>query len=302
MQNQTSPLILSFGVADPVGATGIQADLATFAALGCHGLSVTTGVLIGDTARVEDIDEIDADWVSDQARVLLEDMPVAAFKVGALTTIEQVSAIAEIVSDYPGHTLILDPFLSQPARFRPARRRHAGRRCARSWCRRPRCCCCRRWSWRAWPKPGARAAGDMLDADVAELTGMGCAFVLVTGTAPAGKGDGANIANTLFGADGVVGTSAGRTCRAPSSAPAAPCRRRLRPCWRAALDAAGGGAGGAGITVGALAHAQRFGMGKLVPEQLFRAAPRPELQPDRPPHSFKMTIMTKHHLAKRHPV
>jgi hydroxymethylpyrimidine/phosphomethylpyrimidine kinase len=63
---------------------GIQADLATFAALGCHGLSVTTGLLIGDSARVEDMQEIDADWVVDQARVLLEDMPVAAFKVGAL--------------------------------------------------------------------------------------------------------------------------------------------------------------------------------------------------------------------------
>ena len=112
MQNQTSPLILTFGVSDPVGATGIQADLAVFAALGCHGLSVLTGLLIADTARVEDIDEVDADWVVDQARVLLEDMPVAAFKVGALTSIEQASAIAEIVSDYPDVPLILDPFLS----------------------------------------------------------------------------------------------------------------------------------------------------------------------------------------------
>ena len=44
VQNQTSPLILSFGVSDPVGAIGIQADLASFAAMGCHGLSVITSI------------------------------------------------------------------------------------------------------------------------------------------------------------------------------------------------------------------------------------------------------------------
>ncbi|MGR9815161.1 bifunctional hydroxymethylpyrimidine kinase/phosphomethylpyrimidine kinase, partial [Escherichia coli] len=89
------------GAADPVGATGVQADLATFAAMGCHGLSVVTALLIGDTARVEDVQVVDVDWVADQARVILEDMAVAAFKVGALGSIENISVIAEIVSDYP---------------------------------------------------------------------------------------------------------------------------------------------------------------------------------------------------------
>ncbi len=112
MQNQTSPLILTFGPTDPVGAVGIQADLASFAAMGCHGLSVITALFIGDTARIEDMQVIDPDWVSDQARVVLEDMPVAAFKVGAVGSIENVSAIAEIVSDYPDIPLVFDPFLS----------------------------------------------------------------------------------------------------------------------------------------------------------------------------------------------
>ena len=110
MQNQTSPLVLTFGVADPVGAIGIQADLASFAAMGCHGLSVITSILIGDTTGIEDSQIIDADWVADQARVVLEDMPVAAFKVGAVGSIENVSVIAKIVSDYPDIPLILDPF------------------------------------------------------------------------------------------------------------------------------------------------------------------------------------------------
>ncbi|RYE94804.1 MAG: hydroxymethylpyrimidine/phosphomethylpyrimidine kinase, partial [Oxalobacteraceae bacterium] len=101
MQNQTVPLILTFGVTDPVGALGLQADQAVFSAFGCHALTVSTGLLIADTARVDDLHEMDPDWVVDQARVLLEDMPVAAFKVGSIASIEQASVIAEIVSDYP---------------------------------------------------------------------------------------------------------------------------------------------------------------------------------------------------------
>ena len=99
-------------MSDPVGALGIQADQAAFAAHRCHALTVATGILVADSARVEDMQEIDPDWVMDQARVLLEDMPVAGFKVGALASIEQASAIAEIVSDYTDVPLILDPFLS----------------------------------------------------------------------------------------------------------------------------------------------------------------------------------------------
>ncbi len=110
MQNQTSPLVLTFGVTDPVGAIGIQADLASFAAMGCHGLSVVTALAIGDTTRTDDIQAIDPDWVADQARVLLEDMPVSAFKVGYVGNIENISVIAEIVSDYPEVPLVLDPF------------------------------------------------------------------------------------------------------------------------------------------------------------------------------------------------
>jgi hydroxymethylpyrimidine/phosphomethylpyrimidine kinase len=70
-------------------------------------------LLIGDSARVEDLQDIDPDWVADQARVLLEDMTMAAFKVGAITNLEQVAAIAEILSDYPDAPLILDPFSSR---------------------------------------------------------------------------------------------------------------------------------------------------------------------------------------------
>jgi hydroxymethylpyrimidine/phosphomethylpyrimidine kinase len=253
VQNQTSPLILTFGVSDPVGATGIQADLAAFSALGCHGLSAVTGLLIADTARVEDVDEVDADAVVDQARVLLEDMPVAAFKVGALASIEQASAIAEIVSDYPDVPLVVDPFLSNlpdsgladddmlmairqilvPQATVLLLSQVELARMAETW------------------REGG--AGDMLAADVAELTGMGCQLVLVTCTGAAGKGEAATITNTLFDENGVVESFSFQHLAGPFV--------------------------GAGSTMSAAlaamlaANAQRFGMGKLVPNKFFRAAP-----------------------------
>ena len=50
---------------------------------------------------VDDVSAIDAEWVADQARCVLEDMPVAAFKIGLLASLEQIASIAEVVSDYP---------------------------------------------------------------------------------------------------------------------------------------------------------------------------------------------------------
>jgi len=73
---------------------------------------VITALTIQDTSGVEDILPIDADWIADQARVLLEDIPVAAFKLGMLGSVEAIAAIAEIIADYPGIPLILDPVLA----------------------------------------------------------------------------------------------------------------------------------------------------------------------------------------------
>jgi hydroxymethylpyrimidine/phosphomethylpyrimidine kinase len=106
------PLVLSFAASDPTGGAGIQADLLTLASMGCHPLSVITALTVQDTAGVDEILVIDADWVSDQARMLLEDMPVAAFKMGMLGSVETIAAIAEILSDYPEIPVILDPVLA----------------------------------------------------------------------------------------------------------------------------------------------------------------------------------------------
>ena len=106
------PIVLSFAASDPSSGAGMQADILTIASMGCHPLSVVTGVTVQDTSGVEDIQAVDADLVADQARTVLEDMPVAAFKVGLLGSVDNIAVIAEIVSDYPDIPLVLDPVLA----------------------------------------------------------------------------------------------------------------------------------------------------------------------------------------------
>ena len=84
----------------------------TLSSMGCHPLSCVTAITVQDTMGVEDVFALDPEWVADQARCVLEDMPVAAFKIGLLGSVEAIAAIAEVVADYPEVPLVLDPVLS----------------------------------------------------------------------------------------------------------------------------------------------------------------------------------------------
>jgi hydroxymethylpyrimidine/phosphomethylpyrimidine kinase len=106
------PIVLVFSATDPSGGAGMQADIMTTTSMGCHPLSVVTAITIQDSTGVEDVLPIDAEWVADQARAVLEDMPVDAFKVGLLGSVENIAAVAEILSDYPDIPLVFDPVLA----------------------------------------------------------------------------------------------------------------------------------------------------------------------------------------------
>ncbi len=106
------PAVLTFAATDPTSGAGLQADILTLASMGCHPLSVVTAITVQDTAGVEGFLALDPDWVADQARCILEDIPVVAFKVGVLGSSEIVTVVAEVVSDYPDIPLVLDPVLA----------------------------------------------------------------------------------------------------------------------------------------------------------------------------------------------
>src|SRR5215468_4012323 len=109
---QFPPIVLTFAASYPSGGAGIQAGILTLASMGWPPLSVGTAITVQDTLGVEGVQAIDAEWVADQARCLLEDIPVDAFKIGVLGSVESIAAIAEIVSDYPDVPLVLDPVLA----------------------------------------------------------------------------------------------------------------------------------------------------------------------------------------------
>jgi hydroxymethylpyrimidine/phosphomethylpyrimidine kinase len=98
--------VMSFNVSDPTGAGGLAADVTTIAAMGAHPLPVTTAVLMRDTAEVFDASALEAETIVEQARSVLEDVTIGAWKVGYLGSAEAVGAVAEVLSDYTDVPLV----------------------------------------------------------------------------------------------------------------------------------------------------------------------------------------------------
>ncbi len=228
-------------------------------------MSVVTSILIGDTTRIEDAQAIDADWVDDQARVVLEDMQVAAFKVGAVGSIENVSVIAEIVSDYPDVPLILDPFLSALPDAGPEAEELLAAvrellipqatlllisavelgRLAETW-REP-------------------ANGDSLADDAMHLIDLGCEYVLVTGT----EDEVHEVANTLFDESGTIRHDTWQRLPGTFQGAGSTLSAALTAMLATGLDMPQAVREAQEFTHAALANAQRIGMGKLSPDRYF---------------------------------
>jgi hydroxymethylpyrimidine/phosphomethylpyrimidine kinase len=94
------PCVMVFNASDPSGAGGLSADITAMSSASAHVLPVVTGAYVRDTSEIHDHIAFDEEAVGDQARCALEDMPVQAFKVGCVGSPENLSAIAEITTDY----------------------------------------------------------------------------------------------------------------------------------------------------------------------------------------------------------
>jgi hydroxymethylpyrimidine/phosphomethylpyrimidine kinase len=203
--SQPPPIVLSFAASDSSGGAGIQADILTLASMGCHPLSVITAITIQDTAGVDDVLALDPEWVTDQARSVLEDMPVHVFKMGMLGSVEVIMAIAEVISDYPNIPLVLDPVL---ASGRGDELASDDMVMAMRELLLPQVTILTPNSLEA-----RRLAQDDDENDVPDLglcaerlLQMGCEYVLVTGT----HENTSQVINSLYGASGVVRTDSWR--------------------------------------------------------------------------------------------
>ena len=109
---KSPPVVLVFAGHDPSGGAGIQADIEALASQGCHAATVITALTVQDTRDVQDFRPLDAVELIAQARAVLEDMPVAAFKLGMLGSVENIEAIHTILNDYPEIPVVFDPVLA----------------------------------------------------------------------------------------------------------------------------------------------------------------------------------------------
>ena len=187
MVSPAPPVILCIGGHDPTGGAGIQADIETGGALGCHVATVVACLTVQDTVNLSEIHPVDPALVVRQARAVLGDLPVQAIKLGLLGSADAARAVATVIDDAPGVPVVLDPVLAagggtdlgSPGLIEALREAVLPRTTV------------------ATPNsPEARrlAGREDLTDCAADLLAMGCAAVLVTG----GHEPGERLASRLF--------------------------------------------------------------------------------------------------------
>lgn len=112
MNDETNiPVVMVFAGNDPSGGAGLQADIEALASMGVHAAPVITAITVQDTEGLKRFSAVEPGLVVEQARAVLEDMPVAAFKIGMVGSVENAEAIHSILMDYPEAPVILDPLI-----------------------------------------------------------------------------------------------------------------------------------------------------------------------------------------------
>lgn len=202
MKNLMPPSVMTFAATDPSSGAGLQADILTFASIGCHPLSVVTGITVQDTVGVENVMVFDADWVNEQARTILEDMQVMAFKIGMIGSVENVAVIAEIMADYPDTPLLIDPVLSSGRGDELANDDVQAAMIdllfPQATLITPNSIEARRLAF--YNDDSDEAENASLDESAQRLLDIGCEYVLVTGTHERSH----EVINTLYGEAGLV--------------------------------------------------------------------------------------------------
>ena len=103
--------VLSIAGSDPSGGAGIQADLKTFAALGCYGMAAITALTAQNTRGVSAVHAPPPDFLAAQIDAIFSDIDVDAVKIGMLGTPEIVAVVADRLSHWSARNVVLDPVL-----------------------------------------------------------------------------------------------------------------------------------------------------------------------------------------------
>lgn len=103
--------VLTIAGSDSGGGAGIQADLKTFSALGCYGMSVITAVTAQNSLGVSDVMPVSVDNVEKQIDAVLSDIGADAVKIGMLWSVELIHSVAEMLKRYSPRVVVLDPVM-----------------------------------------------------------------------------------------------------------------------------------------------------------------------------------------------
>ena len=107
----TYPRVLSIAGSDSGGGAGIQADLKTFSALGCFGMTAITALTAQNTLGVRAIHGVPAQMLTDQIDAVVEDIGVDAVKIGMLHSPEIVRTVAQAIDRHALQRVVFDPVM-----------------------------------------------------------------------------------------------------------------------------------------------------------------------------------------------
>jgi hydroxymethylpyrimidine/phosphomethylpyrimidine kinase len=105
------PNVLSIAGTDPTGGAGIQADLKTIAALGGYGMSVVTALVAQNTQGVRSVHEVPPEFVAAQLDAVFDDVRVDAVKIGMLSNVDVIAAVAAALDRHRPRLVVLDPVM-----------------------------------------------------------------------------------------------------------------------------------------------------------------------------------------------
>jgi hydroxymethylpyrimidine/phosphomethylpyrimidine kinase len=103
--------VLTIAGSDSGGGAGIQADLKTFAAIGCYGMSVITALTAQNTQGVTAIHALPPSFAIEQMTAVFTDIGADAVKIGMLYSAELIEAISETLNKYRARNIVLDPVM-----------------------------------------------------------------------------------------------------------------------------------------------------------------------------------------------
>ena len=103
--------VLTIAGSDSGGGAGIQADLKTFAALGCYGMTAITALTAQNTVGVQGIHAVPPAFLQSQLQSVIEDIGVDAVKIGMLHEPGVVEVVAWAIQHYQLQRVVLDPVM-----------------------------------------------------------------------------------------------------------------------------------------------------------------------------------------------